>query len=81
MRASFADSGGLFTHPTTIKQIANVGAEKRKLIEDHTALAMREKPKAAMRLLIPETTRDQRRSSPIFLHASPSTLAQSKRSG
>ena len=66
MRASLADSGGLFTHPTTIKQIASVGTEKRKLIEDHTALATRQKLKAAAALVNPEPkNRIKERSNPF----------------
>jgi hypothetical protein len=59
-----------------------VGAKKRKLIEDHTALARREKPKLRLALVNPEPkNRMKERSSAIFLHVREATFGQSTRSG
>ena len=51
MRGSLPDSAGLAAHPTTSKEIATMGANKRKLMKNVTALAYRQKSKPSTPLL------------------------------
>jgi len=51
MRESLADSGRLFTHPQTSKEIASIGPIKRNLIKNHIALPGRQRLKTATALV------------------------------